>query len=238
MVSPRAGLVFKPVEEASLYGTYSVSFLPSSGDQFSSLTATTRTLQPERFINRELGAKWELRPDLSLTTALFRLDRSNSAAPDPLDASRVVQTGATRTTGYEVGLTGQVAPFWQVAGGYGAQRAEIVRTTSGARAGATVALVPRQTLSLWNRVRLPAGLGAGLGVVQQAKMFAAIDNSVTLPGFTRFDGALYFGLGAMARVQLNVENLFDARYFATSHGNNNILPGASRTLRLSLSAGL
>ena len=238
MLSPRAGLVYKPVAQASLYGTYSVSFLPSSGDQFSSLTVTTQTLQPERFVNRELGAKWDLRPDLALTTALFRLDRSNSAAPDPTDATRTVQTGATRTTGYEVGLTGQVSDFWQVAGGYGAQRAEIVRTTSAAKAGATVALVPRQTLSLWNRVRLPAGLGAGVGVVQQAKMFAAIDNTVTLPGFTRVDGALYFGLGPMVRAQLNVENLFDARYYGTSHGNNNILPGASRTLRLSLSAGL
>ncbi len=238
MLSPRAGLVYKPVAQASLYGTYSVSFLPSSGDQFSSLTVTTQTLQPERFVNRELGAKWDLRPDLALTTALFRLDRSNSAAPDPTDATRTVQTGATRTTGYEVGLTGQVRDFWQVAGGYAAQRAEIVRTTRAAKSGATVALVPRQTLSLWNRVRLPAGLGAGVGVVQQAKMFAAIDNAVTLPGFTRVDGALYFGLGPMVRAQLNVENLFDARYYGTSHGNNNILPGASRTLRLSLSAGL
>ena len=238
MLSPRAGLVYKPVAQASLYGTYSVSFLPSSGDQFSSLTVTTQTLQPERFVNREVGAKWDLRPDLALTTALFRLDRSNSAAPDPTDATRTVQTGATRTTGYEIGLTGQVSDFWQVAGGYGGQRAEIVRTTSAAKAGATVALVPRQTLSLWNRVRLPAGLGAGLGVVQQAKMFAAIDNTVTLPGFTRVDGALYFGLGPLVRAQLNVENLFDARYYGTSHGNNNILPGAPRTLRLSLSAGL
>jgi catecholate siderophore receptor len=69
-------------------------------------------------------------------------------------------------------------------------------------------------------------------------MFASIDNTVTLPGFTRVDGALYFGLGPLVRAQLNVENLFDARYYGTSHGNNNILPGASRTLRLSLSAGL
>ena len=86
--------------------------------------------------------------------------------------------------------------------------------------------------------QLGAGLGAGVGVVQQAKMFAAIDNTVTLPGFTRVDGALYFTLGPVVRAQLNVENLFDARYYGTSQGNNNILPGASRTLRLSLSAGL
>jgi catecholate siderophore receptor len=34
--------------------------------------------------------------------------------------------------------------------------------------------------------------------------------------------------------QVNVENLFDEKYYPTSHGNNNILPGAPRTVRLSL----
>jgi catecholate siderophore receptor len=38
----------------------------------------------------------------------------------------------------------------------------------------------------------------------------------------------------MLRAQLNVENLFDERYYPTSHGNNNIAPGAPRALRFSL----
>ena len=67
-------------------------------------------------------------------------------------------------------------------------------------------------------------------------MYAALDNTVTLPAFTRYDGALYVTLPLNTRAQLNVENLFDTRYYATSHGNNNIMPGASRTVRLSLIA--
>jgi hypothetical protein len=35
---------------------------------------------------------------------------------------------------------------------------------------------------------------------------------------------------------LNVENLLGTRYSATSQGNNNIMPGATRTVRLSLAA--
>jgi catecholate siderophore receptor len=42
LVSPRAGLVFKPATPVSVYSSYSVSYLPSSGDQFASLTATRR----------------------------------------------------------------------------------------------------------------------------------------------------------------------------------------------------
>jgi catecholate siderophore receptor len=63
-------------------------------------------------------------------------------------------------------------------------------------------------------------------------MYAAIDNTVVLPRFTRVDAALYATLLPTVRAQLNVENLFDARYFATTQGNNNIMPGAPRTFRL------
>jgi catecholate siderophore receptor len=68
-------------------------------------------------------------------------------------------------------------------------------------------------------------------------MFAAIDNSVTLPGFTRLDGALFVRLGSRLGAQVNVENLLDTEYYGTSHGNNNIMPGAPRTVRVSVTAG-
>ena len=236
-ISPRLGLVVKPAPQASLYATWSVSNLPSSGDQFSSLTATTATLEPERFTNREVGAKWDIIPSLSLTAAAFQLDRTNSTAPDPADASRVVQTGAQRSTGLELGLAGDVTDRWQVAGGWAQQRAEIRSATTAAKAGATVPLVPRTSLSLWNKVQLLEQLGAGLGVVHQTRMYAAVDNSVTLPPFTRMDGALFVTINRVTRLQLNVENLFDANYFASAQGNNNIMPGAPRTFRLSLGLG-
>jgi catecholate siderophore receptor len=235
MLSPRAGLVFKPAEAVSVYAAHTISHLPSSGDQFASLSATTRTLEPERFTNREVGLKWEPRGDLVATGALYRLDRTNTSAPDPTDPARVVQTGHQRTVGVELGLVGSLTSAWQVAGGYAHQRARIESRTAAAPAGATVPLVPRHTLSLWSKHRLVRGLSAGLGVVHGADMYAAIDNTVTLPGFTRVDGALYLSLGRGLRAQMNVENLLDERYYPTSHGNNNIMPGAPRTIRVSVS---
>ncbi|HEX2202017.1 MAG TPA: TonB-dependent siderophore receptor [Longimicrobium sp.] len=234
LVSPRAGLVVKPVEPVSLYGSYSVSYLPSAGDQFSSLNATTETLEPERFTNYEAGAKWDALPGLALTAAVYRLDRTNTSAPDPNDPTRTVQTGSQRTTGYELGVSGDVTPRWQVVGGFASQDAEITSTTAAAARGQKVALVPERTLSLWNRYQLFPALGVGLGVVHQAEMFAAIDNSVTLPEFTRFDAAVFVRLNPLLSAQLNVENLTDETYYPTSHGNNNIMPGASRSLRLTL----
>jgi catecholate siderophore receptor len=237
MLSPRLGLVFKPVEAISTYGSYSVSHLPSAGDQFSSLTATTETLEPERFTNYELGAKWDVSPDMAVTSAVYRLDRSNSSARDPNDPARTVQTGRQRTTGFELGVTGSITSRWQVAGGWATQRARIESATTAAREGATVPLVPQTTLSLWNRYQIASRLGGGVGVVHQTRSYAAIDNAVTLPSFTRVDAAAYIGLVRDVRLQLNVENLFDERYFPTSQGNNNIMPGAPRTLRVGLITG-
>ena len=234
MLSPRAGLLIKPVEPVSFYGSYSVSQLPGSGDQFSALSVTTRTLEPERFTNREVGVKWDVLPTLALSGAAYRLDRTNSSAPNPSDPKELVQTGGQRTTGYELGATGALTSAWQIAGGFAAQRARITSATTSAKEGATVPLVPARTFSLWNRYQVRPAWGVGLGVVHQSRMYAAVDNSVELPGFTRMDGALFVTLDRHVRAQLNVENLFDERYYATSHGNNNIMPGASRTLRLSL----
>ena len=237
LVSPRAGVVVKPVEPLSLYGSYSVSYLPSAGDQFGSLTATTETLEPEKFENFELGAKLDLTTGLALTAAVYRLDRTNTSAPDPVDPSRTVQTGSQRTRGVELGATGNLTPAWQVAAGYTLQDAEITSRTAQAAPGAQVPVVPKHSLSLWNKYQVHRLGGVGLGVVYQDEMFAAIDNAVALPGFTRFDAGVFFTLSRDLRAQVNIENLFDEEYFITSHSNNNISPGSPRAVRASVTAG-
>jgi catecholate siderophore receptor len=67
-------------------------------------------------------------------------------------------------------------------------------------------------------------------------MFAAIDNTVTLPGYTRADAAAYVPFGRNWRLQTNVENLFDAKYFANADSNTNISPGFPRVVRVALRA--
>jgi catecholate siderophore receptor len=237
LVSPRAGLVVKPLEPLSFYGSYGVSYLPSSGDQFASLTATTETLEPEKFENYEVGAKLDLVTGLSLSAAVYQLDRTNTSAPDPVDPSRTIQTGSQRTRGFEFGATGNLTSQWQVAAGYANQDAYITSQTSQAALGAKVPLVPRNTFSLWNKYRLHRMWGIGVGAIYQDRMFAATDNAVTLPSFTRFDAGVFFTLSRELRAQVNVENVFDQRYFITSHSNNNISPGSPRAARVSVTAG-
>src|SRR5215510_1948861 len=131
----------------SIYTSYSVSYLPGSGDQFSSLTNITEQLKPEQFTSYEVGAKWDARPGLSLTTAVYRLDRTNTRSTHPNDPTRIVQTGSQRTNGYELGANGYLTMRWSVAGGYAYQDAYVSQATASAVAGASVGQVPHHTFS-------------------------------------------------------------------------------------------
>jgi catecholate siderophore receptor len=237
LLSPRLGLVLKPRRNLSVYGSYSRSYLPQSGDQFSGLTQTTEALKPERFDNLEVGSKWEPGNGLLATVALYRLDRSNTQAANPNPLLPSLLTGATRTRGLEVGLERSIGARWQVSAGYALQHSEIRRTTTAAPAGRSVALVPRHSLSLWSKYQFTKPLAAGLGVISRSKSFASISNAVALPAYTRLDGALYYKLAPGFEAQLNVENLLDKDYFPAAHSDNNIAPGAPRNVRLALRAG-
>ncbi len=235
--SPRLGLVAKPTGNSRLYASWTRSYLPQSGDQFSSLDATSATLTPEIFDNYEIGAKWEARPGLTLTAALYRLDRGNSRAAGPTPGS-VVLTGAQRSEGVEIDIAGRLTRNWQVSAGYAYTDASIRRTTSAAPAGRAVAQVPRHQFSLWNRVELNTKLGVGAGLYHQSRSFATISNATLLPAYTRIDAAAYLRLSAAIELQLNIENLANETYFPNAHNDNNISTGAPRNVRLTLTTRL
>jgi catecholate siderophore receptor len=240
LVSPRAGLVYKPVLPVSVYTSYTVSYLPSSGDQFSSLTTITEQVKPEKFSNYEVGVKWEPHSGLAVTSALYRLDRTNTRATDPNDPTRIVQTGSQRTNGFELGITGRLTSAWRIAGGYAYQDAFVTRATAAARAGAAVAQVPHHTLSLWNHYQVRPRLGAAVGLLYRTEMFATIDNSVALPAlprYTRVDVAAFYALTKDLRLQANLENALDEKYWINADSNTNLSPGFGRILRVGLTAG-
>jgi catecholate siderophore receptor len=235
LVSPRAGIVYKPVAAIALYTSYSLAYVPRAGEQLSSLSLTNQALEPERFVNYEAGAKWEVRPELSVTAAVYQLDRTNVAIPDPADPTRSLLVAGQKTQGFELGVTGNITPRWTTVGGYAYQDGRITQTISAtARAGAALAQVPAHNFSLWNKYNVTHRWGAGAGIIHNGDMFTSTDNTVVLPAFTRVDAALFLTLTQQLRAQVNVENLLDERYYPFSNGNNNITPGSPRALRLSL----
>ncbi len=235
-LSPRLGFIVKPVEEVSLYTSYTSTFLPRAGEQMSSLSLSNESLDPETFKNYEVGAKWDIRPDFSLNLAGYRLNRSNVAVVDPNDINAMLLIDGQRTLGVELGFSGQVTSRWSMAGGYAYQDGKITENLSATiLKGSRLASLPKTSVSLWNRYDVFSMLGLGLGVSYVGDRFTSTDNSVTLPAYTRADGAIFFKISPQFKAQLNVENLLDKKYFSVAHSNNNITPGSPRFFRFQIS---
>jgi len=240
VATPRAGLIFAPSAAWTLYAGYGYAFLPS-GEQLG-LATTTADLKPEKSINHEVGARWDVGPRLGLSAALFRTERRDVRVADPLNPGLFVRSGQQRAQGFEIGVQGEVMRRWQVYGGFSHIVARVMKPVSTGTtasvssiipAGNRLPLAPEDTFSLWNRFDIGAGWGAGLGVIRQGESFASITNTVRLPAYTRVDAAVFYAFnGGRTRVALNAENLGDRQYYPTVDGDNNISPGAPRNARV------
>lgn len=222
--SPRFGIVVKPREGLSFYASYTESFLPQAGDQFLILSEESASFAPEKFENIELGVKWAVRPDLLFSAAMFQLDRSNTPARDPAGTGLTILTGKSRTKGIEMSLAGNIAKNWHVNLGYTYLDGKIRSDTSSADAGTILQQVPKHHIVAWMRYDFSEHFGIGGGIVHSSKQFASFSNEVVLPAYTRVDMAAYFSLNENISLQVNVENLFDEKYYPSAHGDNNIQP--------------
>jgi catecholate siderophore receptor len=231
--SPRAAVIVKPIDTVSLYTAWSINYLPASGDQFSTLNPGTLILQPQKFDQTEVGAKWNINPKLLFTAAVYELKRTNVPIADPSNPLNFFPSGSHLIRGFETALTGYVTPEWQSVLGYAYTDAKITSATSATIVpGNRVQLVPYNQFSWWNKYQFTPTWAAALGVIYFGDSFASSDDSVRLPAFVRFDAAVYAKIDEMWRVQLNVENIFNKGYWATADGNNNLTPGQPRTVRL------
>ncbi|MDO6538313.1 TonB-dependent siderophore receptor [Alteromonas stellipolaris] len=233
-VSPRAGLIYKPAESLSIYASYSKSFLPRSGDQFLSLSLTSQALEAEEFENKEIGVKWNLSDSLSVTAAVFEVERENGTAQDPNNPEASILTG-TETKGFEVQVVGKLSERWVINAGYSnLDGEEMGRIVDGTLANRDLAQLPEHMLTLWNQYEVNDEWRVALGVIYQSEQYASLNNTVELPDFVRVDAALYYDYSEDVKIQLNVENLFDEDYFPSAHNDNNIATGEPLNARLSL----
>jgi len=212
-ISPRLGLIVKPQENLSLYTSYSETFLPRSGDQFADINPPADALDPDTFSNLEAGVKWDIRPGLALTGAVFEIEQSSpqvsDANPDTLD---VIDS---KIRGIEAQLQGQVAPWWFLSAGYSYLEGEQVGRTGPT--GRRLRELPEHMFSIWNNFKATDKLGFGLGLTAQDDSFADNANSAVLPAYARVDMAVFYNLNDNLRLQVNVENLTDELYFPNAH---------------------
>ena len=234
-VTPRLGFIYKPAENLSIYASYSETFLPRSGDQFLTLNLDTESTRPQFFENREIGLKWDIRPGLALTTAVFELERESYTSIDPEDQTQVIVIEGSTTQGFEAQLSGDLTDRWSITTGYSYLDGEVERADGSGNDGNETRQTPEQMFSVWNNIQISERLSIGVGATYQDSFFVREDNSVEVPSFTRFDAAAFYRLNDRTRLQLNIENLTDEEYFPDAHSNDNISTGRPLNARFTVS---
>ena len=224
--SPRAGLIYKPQENISLYVSYAESFLPRSGEQFKKLDASAARLDPDVYESTEVGIKWDIRPGLSFTASYF--DSEQTIATRDSDTGENSEIVGLQVDGIELELKGQVTEKLSLAIGYSDLDGETAK-------GGEPREIPEYTASLWATYEVSDRFGLGLGITSQGESNIKNDKpGLILPDYTRVDFAAYYDVADDLSIQLNVENVTDELYFPHSHSTHQASVGEPLNARISL----
>jgi len=245
-VNPRFGLLWRPIPEISVYGSYVTNFgLPNglyqSGDVKQNLPATTA----EQY---EAGVKTELFDQrLTASFAYFNLIKRNIPTQDPFNPMLSALTGEVRSRGVELDVAGQIISGWRVIGGLAFTDAVVTKDSIDAT-GAPIGNqgkrwygVPRIGGSVWSTYEFEdgdlRGLKFGAGLVSRNNREGDLANSWIVPGFTVVNamaGYEWKWEKSKIKLQLNVDNLFDRKYFVNGDSWINAFYGAPRTFKGSI----
>ena len=223
--SPRAGIIYKPSDNVSLYYSYSESFLPRSGEQFKSLSATSATLDPDIFESSEIGIKMEVSDHLSFTAAYF--DSTQLRAARDSISGETSEIIGLQVNGLEFEVKGEINNRMSIVFGYTSLDGKTSK-------GGEPREIPDHTLSLFTTYKVSEKFGWGLGFIQQGESNIVNDKSdLFLPEFTRVDLGAYYQITDGLNIQLNIENLTDELYFPHSHSTHQVSVGEPLSVRMS-----
>ena len=257
LLSYRAGLLYKPQENGTIYLAYGNSKTPSKNAVNGSCNVTPArntgancNVDPETAVSYELGVKWDLfEHALALTAAVFRNDRRNYRVndTDPLNLSGV-QTldGRARVDGILLGAGGNITPAWAVSANYSYLDSEVLQGTSDFAAAAgedftqgdRLTSVPEQAFNLWTAYQFTEQLQFGYGATYQGEIYLNQHSSTNrngplliAGGFVTHRAMAHYAFNDAFDLQLNINNLFDKEYYTRVRTSPNgwATPGESRT---------
>jgi iron complex outermembrane recepter protein len=230
-VTPRVGMVYQPIPELSLYGSYSQSFTPSE----EGTTINGDPLEPETGEGFEFGIKSELlERKLSATLAYFNITKQNVATPDPINPFFSIATGEQKSQGVELDISGEISPGWKVIASYAYIDAEVSEDNL-IPVGNRLYNAPEHGASLWTTYEIQKGklqgwgFGGGFDFVGERE--GDLDNSFQADSYFLTNAAIFYRRDNW-RFALNFKNLFDIDYIAATSNSrtNGNEPGAPFTV--------
>ncbi|BCA57176.1 hypothetical protein W02_43160 [Nitrospira sp. KM1] len=212
-LTPQIGLSQRLIEGLNVYASYGESIQPNFA-----ITADGSLLDPMTGQTFEIGSKWEpMGKRIMLTAAVFRTELDDVSSPDPNNQTFSIGGQSQRNQGFEFEARGALTPQLQVNLAYTYLDTEITKSTIANVVGARAYNAPKNTVSAFGSYDFSELLAKGLklGAVvyyrSQVSSFPGSSNQ-TYEGYTRADiFAIYAPLNWLS-LQLNLNNLFDARY--------------------------
>ncbi|MFJ1257446.1 TonB-dependent receptor [Cupriavidus sp. CuC1] len=243
----QVGVVYKPVENASVYLSYGTSSTPAGavvgqGSELSGLAPTKAgsALSPEKNRSIELGTKWDaLRKRLALTAAIFRVETTNARIT--LEDGLAAMAGDKRVDGIELGFSGNVTDQWAVFGGYTHLKSEWRKNGGsgsdfGASDGHSFPNTPSDSFSVWSTYQPFPNLTLGGGAYYVSKVWGSQARNNWVPSYWRFDAMAAYRLNKNVTLQLNVMNLADKVYYNQAYPAHyaSIAPGRAAIFNVNL----
>jgi iron complex outermembrane receptor protein len=236
-LTQRAGLLYQLTPEVGLFANASTSFKPNNG-----LDAAGKSFDPEEGVGYEIGIKSELFDDrVSSTLAAFHIEKENVLALDPgTDTSRAM--GKARSQGFDLQVTGQVTDAVRVIGAFAYIDAEVTEGDKVIPTGSRILGVAKRSGSLLGVYEFQDGrlrgsdLGAAFTYVGDRSGEAGSD--FELPAYHTVDLLAHYKASDNITVGLNLNNIFDEKYFERSYSNYWVNPGEPRNFTVSLTLTL
>ena len=236
-LTQRAGLLYQLTPEIGLFANASTSFKPNNG-----LDAAGRSFDPEEGVGYEIGIKSELFDDrLSSTLAAFHIEKKNVLALDPgTDTSRAM--GKARSQGFDLQVAGQVTDAVRVIGAFAYIDAEVTEGDKVIPTGSRILGVAKHSGSLLGVYAFQDGrlrgsdVGAAFTYVGDRSGEAGSD--FQLPAYHTVDLLAHYKASDNVTVGLNLNNVFDEKYFERSYSNYWVNPGEPRNFTVSLTLTL
>ncbi|KAF1032832.1 MAG: Ferric-anguibactin receptor FatA [Pseudomonas sp.] len=237
---PQAALIYKPVDNLSLYTSYSKGLSLGGQAPWFALNAQD-TLAPTVSHQVEAGVKYDWRR-ISFAAAIFQTRQAYQyAKPDDAGDYTYVQQGQQKNTGLELSATGWATSRLQIAASVAAIRARVTGSGTPEYEGHQAINVPNLRASLYADYALPwvDGLTILGGVQYSASKYADRTGDVSADGYAVVNvGSRYTTKveGYETVFRLSVDNLFDKRYWRDTGeylGDDYLFQGAPLTARLS-----
>jgi catecholate siderophore receptor len=234
MLSVRAGAVFKPLPQGTIYASYGTSLNPSlEGLSYNTANAV---IDPEKTYTVEAGSKWDFFSGrMLLSGAIFRVEKLNARTPGilPGDPPQVLE-GKQKVQGLELSVEGNVTREWQVLAGYTFLDSMTVDSNVPAEIGKELVNTPPQSFNIWTTYRLPSGFHVGGGARFVDRRFGNTINTRFVDAYWTFDLMASYPISSHIDLRLNISNLTDKYYFDRI-GGGHVVPGPGRMAMLSTS---